>query len=484
MNQSNSPITIQDKDESSRRNSQIVTMRSTKAMWRSCANSRRAQALALVVVCVLFLIYTTVSNNSMYNPADSWKETWRNTMERKGPLITPVTETTVWDRILARQTNVNTNYMSHAVLQQEINNLHHNFKVYTYVLEPFGDLRLVNTQCGINAGNNKGYGLERHMAKVLQQRGPFTTSDPKDADMYYVPLLPCVARWELRWKGIHRDDYEKNVEFAKEYLKRGFSHVMTDFPFWSRTDGKDHFWTSSHDGGITRAELAPASATDNPVIIVNSADETRGFDPCKDISGIPNIDFARPNVGRGGDGLTQERNRLAFFAGNLQNVQLRKNFAHLFSDHPQFDVFQGRLAEEEYTDHLATHTFCIHMRGHQVWSPRVIEYLWFGCIPVILSDDYHLPLGNILDWREFAVILCEDDMPHLSEILESISEDQISKMQNRLKEVWEYFVYHQEATPGDATWMTILQLYQRYRGTLECSKSVRELAGCAARPLR
>jgi len=33
-----------------------------------------------------------------------------------------------------------------------------------------------------------------------------------------------------------------------------------------------------------------------------------------------------------------------------------------------------------------------------------------GCIPVILSDHYHLPLQGIVNWSEFSVIVREDEV--------------------------------------------------------------------------
>jgi hypothetical protein len=40
---------------------------------------------------------------------------------------------------------------------------------------------------------------------------------------------------------------------------------------------------------------------------------------------------------------------------------------------------------------MASSKFCLHMRGTRVQSPRLIEVLTFGCVPVIISDGQGKP---------------------------------------------------------------------------------------------
>lgn len=71
----------------------------------------------------------------------------------------------------------------------------------------------------------------------------------------------------------------------------------------------------------------------------------------------------------------------------------------------------------------------------QVWSPRLIEYIWYGCIPVVLGDDYYLPYSSLFDWDQFSVRICEKDAPRLKDILMAIDAPTIKRLRDNLKKV-------------------------------------------------
>jgi hypothetical protein len=51
-----------------------------------------------------------------------------------------------------------------------------------------------------------------------------------------------------------------------------------------------------------------------------------------------------------------------------------------------------------------SHTkFCLCPRGTQVWSPRLVGAIVYGCIPVIIANHYDLPLSRFFDWSTFSV---------------------------------------------------------------------------------
>ena len=51
--------------------------------------------------------------------------------------------------------------------------------------------------------------------------------------------------------------------------------------------------------------------------------------------------------------------------------------------------------------------FCLCPRGLKAWSPRVMDALWFGCIPVLLSDHYVPPLHKLVQWDDVSVTIPE-----------------------------------------------------------------------------
>ena len=46
----------------------------------------------------------------------------------------------------------------------------------------------------------------------------------------------------------------------------------------------------------------------------------------------------------------------------------------------------------------------------KAWSPRVMDAVWFGCIPVFLADHYHPPLHGLVDWDQLAVSVPEREV--------------------------------------------------------------------------
>lgn len=82
-------------------------------------------------------------------------------------------------------------------------------------------------------------------------------------------------------------------------------------------------------------------------------------------------------------------------------------------------------------------------RGFGVQSIRFFETLSAGRIPILLSDNYILPLENAIDYSAFIWKVGEGEtmrLPHqLSELFESHSPDQLVEKANKARQTWQNF---------------------------------------------
>ena len=95
-----------------------------------------------------------------------------------------------------------------------------------------------------------------------------------------------------------------------------------------------------------------------------------------------------------------------------------------------FDISPAHPAS--YYEDMQRSLFCLCPLGWAPWSPRLVESVFFGCIPVIIADDIVLPFSDVIPWREIAVFVPEEDVPKLDVILSDIGPQKILDMQRKL----------------------------------------------------
>mmetsp|Transcript_3561 Transcript_3561/g.8447 ORF Transcript_3561/g.8447 Transcript_3561/m.8447 type:complete len:162 (+) Transcript_3561:475-960(+) len=114
---------------------------------------------------------------------------------------------------------------------------------------------------------------------------------------------------------------------------------------------------------------------------------------------------------------------------------------------------------------MASSKYCLHVRGTRVQSPRLIEVLQFGCVPVIIADGYELPLGWLLDWSKFSIRIAEADYKRLPEVLEAAD---WRSLHDNLRRVLSFFMYHRTPLFGDAFWATMLGVQRQIARSKAC----------------
>jgi len=86
-----------------------------------------------------------------------------------------------------------------------------------------------------------------------------------------------------------------------------------------------------------------------------------------------------------------------------------------------------------FEDMMNRSIFALCPRGFGKTSFRMYEAIQMGCIPVYIYDDPWLPYKHKINWEDLGVLCHVDDLPYLSDILHSYSEEKIKKMQSELK---------------------------------------------------
>lgn len=66
---------------------------------------------------------------------------------------------------------------------------------------------------------------------------------------------------------------------------------------------------------------------------------------------------------------------------------------------------------------MANSVFCLAPRGRAAWSPRLVEALHAGCIPVIVADKNYEPFQDVLDYSAFAVHVHDNEVQGTTRIV-------------------------------------------------------------------
>jgi hypothetical protein len=121
-----------------------------------------------------------------------------------------------------------------------------------------------------------------------------------------------------------------------------------------------------------------------------------------------------------------------------------------FKNNPLFDISTDH--PPTYYEDMQRSVFCLCPLGWAPWSPRLVEAVVFGCIPVIIADDIVLPFADAIPWEEIGVFVAEEDVPRLDSILTSIPTDVILRKQRLLANpsMKQAMLFPQPAQPGDA----------------------------------
>ncbi|KAK4419956.1 putative glycosyltransferase [Sesamum alatum] len=297
------------------------------------------------------------------------------------------------------------------------------------------------------------YASEGWFMKLLEENKHFVTGNANKAHLFYLPFSSRILEETLYVPDSHS---RKNLV---QYLSGYLQNITTIYPFWNRTGGADHFLVACHD-------WAPAETSrimKNCIRALCNADVKGGFQFGKDVS-LPEIyvrNASNPLKNLGGKPPSQ-RSILAFFAGHLHGYLRPILLNYWENKDPDMKIF-GKLRQEKgqmtYIQYMKGSKYCISAKGYEPYTPRVMEAIYYECVPVIISDNYIPPFFETLNWEAFAVFILEKDIPNLKNILMSIPEQRYVKMQQRVRQVQRHFLWHSTPVKYDVFHMILHSIW-------------------------
>ncbi|KAK6244608.1 hypothetical protein QUC31_011017 [Theobroma cacao] len=199
----------------------------------------------------------------------------------------------------------------------------------------------------------------------------------------------------------------------------------------------------------------------NSIRALCNANTSERFNPKKDVS-IPEISLKSSRLeGLIGGPSPSQRTILAFFAGGNHGFVRPILFRHWEKKDPDIRVHNYLPKRVPYYDLMRQSKYCLCPSGYEVASPRVVEALYNGCVPVLISKSWVPPFSDVLNWKMFSVMVSLEDIPNLKKILMSIPERQYIKMQKRVVQVRRHFELHVTPKRFDVFHMILHSIWLR-----------------------
>ncbi|KAK8939555.1 putative glycosyltransferase [Platanthera guangdongensis] len=223
-------------------------------------------------------------------------------------------------------------------------------------------------------------------------------------------------------------------------------------------------WWLVMTGGLTQLNCMKIFGR-NAIKALCNADVSEGvFIRGKDVS-LPetNIRTAKKPLRDIGGKRVSQRPILAFFAGNMHG-RVRPILLEYWSGKDDDLKIYGPLPSQvsrklSYIQHMKSSKYCICPMGYEVNSPRIVEAIYYECVPVIIADNFVLPFEELLNWSEFSVVIAEKDIPRLKDVLNGISLRRYVRMQANVKRLQKHFLWHPRPVKYDLFHMILHSIW-------------------------
>lgn len=360
--------------------------------------------------------------------------------------------------LLSRALFESTNISSILQKQRPNQGLLNDLKIYVYDLPSnFNNDWLSNERC-----SNHLFASEVAIHRALLNSN-VRTFDPWEADFFFVPVyVSCNFSTVNGFPAIGH---------ARALISSAIQLVSTQMPFWNRSQGSDHVFVASHDyGACFHAMEDRAKAEGVPEFLKKSIIlQTFGVrfrHPCQEVDNVLIPPYISPENVRStlaSSPANSRRDIWVFFRGKMEvhpkNISgrfyskgVRTVIWQKYNHDRRFYLKRHRYAG--YQSEIARSTFCLCPLGWAPWSPRLVEAVVLGCVPVIIADGIRLPFPTTVRWPEISLTVAEKDVSKLSQILEHVAATNLSTIQKNLWDpvVKKALLFNNDIQDGDATW--------------------------------
>ncbi|KAJ7558211.1 hypothetical protein O6H91_04G028500 [Diphasiastrum complanatum] len=212
--------------------------------------------------------------------------------------------------------------------------------------------------------------FSEHMFKINLLDSHFLTSNPSEANLFYLPFSINVMRNDPR---IRSDT--TIPEFVAKYVER----ITREFDFWNKSHGADHFYVCCHSVGKEASAKSPYLQRNAMQVACSSNNYHKFYVPHKDVP-LAQV-WPRPPEPQ----ITppKQRKRLAFYAGRAQNSRVRSHLISLWGNDTDMDIYADKI-RGSYPEAFRRSKYCLHVKGdHQPYGYSTVERhtaVNFGCI--------------------------------------------------------------------------------------------------------
>ncbi|KAL0667574.1 hypothetical protein Bca4012_030278 [Brassica carinata] len=170
--------------------------------------------------------------------------------------------------------------------------------------------------------------------------------------------------------------------------------------------------------------------------------------------------------------VTKERDIRVFFRGKME-IHPRNISGRFYSKRVRTEIWRSYGSDRRfylqrqrfagYQSEIARSVFCLCPLGWAPWSPRLVESVALGCVPVIIADGIRLPFPSAVRWPDISLTVAERDVGKLGEILEHVAETNLSVIQKNLEDpsVKRALLFNVPPQEGDATWQVLEALSKK-----------------------